>query len=108
MRSPKARPRNRPDRRGKVAAMSDIAPILPPSIDSPRRDRRFMATAALSTVLYALLLGWLLLPRTEALAPTEPQSVDVELVQPSEVSSTEPAASSEAPSSVAPSSESPS
>src|SRR4051812_666551 len=108
MRCAKARPRNRPDRRGKLQTMNDAAPILPPSIDSPRRDRRFMATAVLSAVLHVLLLAWLLLPLTPALAPAEPQSVDVELVQPSEVISLKPDPSSEAPSSEAPLSESPS
>lgn len=70
--------------------------------DPPRRDRQIVATAAISVLLHLLLLGWILLPRVQLPEPTEPKSVNVELVPPSELSSLEPPVSSEPPSSLPP------
>lgn len=79
--------------------MIDVAPLPPPLIDPPRRDRRIVATVAVSVLLHALVLGWLLLPPAKPAIPAEPTSIDVDLIPPSAVSSLEPPASSEPPSS---------
>ncbi len=88
--------------------MTDVAPILLPHAEPPRRDRRIIATLAASVVLHLLVLGFVLLPREPRPEPTEPQSIAVELVPPSEVSSVELPASSDQPSSQPPSSDEPS
>ena len=87
--------------------MSDAVPMLPTLADPPRRDRRIVITAAVSAALHLLVLGFLLLPRTQTLAPTEPPAINVDLVPPSEAISVEPS-SSAAPSSEASSSALPS
>ena len=66
--------------------MDDVAPTLPTLLEPPRRDRRIVVTAAVSAALHLLILGWLLLPRTQTLTPTEPAAINVDLVPPSAVS----------------------
>lgn len=85
--------------------MDDVAPTLPTLLEPPRRDRRILVTAVVSAALHLLVLGWLLLPRTQTLIPTEPAAVNVDLVPPPSVVSSGEPSSSEAPSSVLPSSE---
>ena len=94
--------------------MDDVMPTLPTLSEPPRRDRRIVITAVVSAALHLAILGWILLPRTQTLAPTEPPAINVDLVPPSEVvsvgpssseaPSSEPASSAEASSSAAPSS----
>lgn len=87
--------------------MSDAVPDTL-TAGPPPRDRRIVATAAVSVTLHLLLIGLVLLPRLHLPEPTEPPAVNVDLVPPEAVSSVEPV-SSEAPSSQElPSSEAPS
>src|ERR1700759_1288203 len=96
--------------------MTDLAPIPMLPAEPPRRDRRILATLVASVLLHLLVLGFVLLPREPRPEPTEPQSIAVELVPPSAVSSVEPISSeqppsqpsSQEPSSREPSSEAPS
>jgi hypothetical protein len=90
--------------------MSDAAPdTLSPAPLPP--DRRIVLTAAVSAALHLMVLGALLLPRTQLPEPTEPPAVNVDLVPSPEASRTPPVSSappsSEMASSAAPSSAEP-
>lgn len=83
--------------------MTEVAPILLPLAEPPRRDRRIVVTAAVSAALHVAVLVLVLLPWAQPTAPAEPQSIAVELVPPSEASSLEaPSLSSAPPSSEPP------
>ena len=77
--------------------MSDALPDALTAVPPPR-DRRIVATAAISVALHMMLLVWLVLPRIGLPEPAEPPAVNVDLVPPPEQSSLE-ASSSMAPSS---------
>lgn len=77
--------------------MSDALPDALTAVPPPR-DRRIVATAAISVALHTMLLVWLVLPRIGLPEPAEPPAVNVDLVPPPEQSSLE-ASSSMAPSS---------
>lgn len=88
--------------------MSDLPPPEPTPDAPPARRLWFSVSVASSILIHVLILGWLLLPRVEALPPPE-EPVNVDLVTEEEASAADAQSSSEEDmSSAAPSSEQPS